>query len=74
VLIDAATQLADECLDDLARNLTASRRRRAAEVADSQLAAGVTPRYLPRYVAEPQLLARYYHCLAAVTWRLAQAT
>jgi hypothetical protein len=72
VLADAATQLADECLDDLARILTASRRRRAAEVADSQLASLLPPRYLPRYSAEPQLLAKFYHCLAAATWRLAQ--
>jgi hypothetical protein len=72
VLADAATQLVDECLDDLARILAAPRRRLAAEVAESQLASLLPPRYLPRYVAEPSLLARFYHCLAAVTWRLAQ--
>jgi hypothetical protein len=45
---------------------------RAAEVAESQLASLLPPRYLPRYIAEPTLLARFYHCLAAVTWRLAR--
>jgi hypothetical protein len=72
VLADAAVQLADECLADLGRILAAPRRRLRAEVAESQLVALLPPRYLPRYIAEPSLLARFYHCLAAVTWRLAQ--
>lgn len=72
VLADAAVQLADECLADLGRIMAAPRRRLTREVAERQLVALLPPRYLPRYSAEPALLARFYHCLAAVTWRLAQ--
>jgi hypothetical protein len=56
----------------LASDRQAEEAVRAAEVAESQLASLLPPRYLPRYIAEPTLLARFYHCLAAVTWRLAR--